>query len=284
MSSPCCRDAEGARISTCRPAAAESTDVVACPGTTTCRIGITNSPGFAHAAAGRSRRPIRPPAVLPCASRAARTLAASIISAISASTAWPRRSTASRRPHYQIHIGGEARLGAAQAYGRHLGSDHRGRLGADRAAPAAPRLCRAASGATRACGQWGERLGKDGINQRAGPAAERRERPASSSIGGDEEGFKGAPGLRGECAAPFASDDILANFADDALIQVDRWLSVGRDRAGRRPGIAAKQALAFGVRRVLHLAGRMTDGRGSGARVCSPTPRRLHLLTAGRGG
>ncbi len=63
--------------------------------------------------------------------------------------------------------------------------------------------------------------------------------------------------MRGECAAPFASDDILANFGDDALIQVDRWLLLGETA---QAADSAAQALAFGARRLLHLGNQMTTG------------------------
>jgi sulfite reductase (NADPH) hemoprotein beta-component len=234
--------------------AADSTDVVSCPGTTTCRIGITNSPGFAHAVLAEA-----------ASDPTARGIAVRISGCQNSCGqhhigdfgfhGLAKKIDGHPAPHYQIHIGGEARLGAAQAM-----AGLSGPIIAAGLAPIALRLLRHAYAEQKqpneTVRQWGDRLGKDGINAVLAPL-QSEENGRKFLDWGDQDEFKGAPTLRGECAAPFASDDILANFGDDALIQVDRWLLLG-DTA--QAADSAAQALAFGARRLLHLGNQMTSG------------------------
>ncbi len=234
--------------------AADSTDIVSCPGTTTCRIGITNSPGLAHAIHSEA-----------ASDATARGIAVRISGCQNSCGqhhigdfgfhGLAKKIDGQPAPHYQIHIGGEARLGAAQ----HM-TGLSGPIIAAGLAPIALRLLRHAYAeqkqANESVRQWGERLGKDGINAVLAPL-QSEENGRKFLDWGDSDGFKGAPTLRGECAAPFASDDILANFADDALIQMDRWHALGDTVQAAN---SATEALAFGARRLLHVGNQMTTG------------------------
>jgi sulfite reductase (NADPH) hemoprotein beta-component len=102
---------------------------------------------------------------------------------------------------------------------------------------------------------WAERLGKDGLNGLLAPISGEGDKGNLFVDWGDEETFKGAPTLRGECAAPFASDDLLADLADDALIQLDRHLLAKRWQDVLRSG---EEAVVFAGRRLLHHAGQFT--------------------------
>jgi sulfite reductase (NADPH) hemoprotein beta-component len=125
-------------------------------------------------------------------------------------------------------------------------------------APLALRLLRQGYAAEKSTGEtvrvWAERIGKEGIERLLAPLRQSGNDRTFLDWGDDAE-FKGAPTLRGECAAPFASDDLLANYADDALIRIDRW-SVKSDSVEAVK--AAEQALVWGARRLLHLANRFT--------------------------
>jgi hypothetical protein len=72
---------------------------------------------------------------------------------------------------------------------------------------------------------------------------------------GETEVFAGAPTGNGDCAAPFASDDLLTDLANDALIRADRHLAIGKS-----DGFFANVEAAgvFAARRVLHHAMRFT--------------------------
>jgi sulfite reductase (NADPH) hemoprotein beta-component len=254
--------------------AADSTDIVSCPGTTTCRIGITNSPGLAHAIHAEA-----------ATDPTARGIAVRISGCQNSCGqhhigdfgfhGLAKKIDGQPAPHYQIHLGGEARLGAGPGMAGLSGPIIPAGM-----APLALRLLRHAYAEQKQPGEtvrgWAERLGKDGINAVLAPLST-EENGRKFLDWGDQDEFKGAPGLRGECAAPFASDDILANFADDALIQIDRWQL--RSQTGKAIA-AAEQALGFGARRLLHLGNQMTTGEESSEELFAKAAS-LHL-PAGR--
>ncbi len=237
--------------------AAESTDVVSCPGTTTCRIGITNSPGLARTVLAEAEQDSSARGVSVRISGCQNSCGQHHIGDFGLHGV-AKKIDGKQAPHYQIHLGGEARLGAASEMAGMTGPIIPAGL-----APLALRLLRQAYAADKQPGEtvrgWAERLGKPGIEALLGPLAfESNQRTYLDW--GDQESFKGAPTLRGECAAPFASDDILANFADDALIQVDRWLALGRSAEAVT---AAEQALMLAGRRLLHSRDQGTTGEES---------------------
>ena len=233
--------------------AAESADVVSCPGTTTCRIGITNSPGLARAVLEDAK-----------SDPSARGIAVRISGCQNSCGQHhigdfgfhgvAKKIDGRQAPHYQIHIGGDGRVGA-QAEMIGIG----GPIVTARQAPQALRLLRQGYQNGKLPGEsvraWADRIGKAGIN---GLLAGLEDAGGAFIDWGDSETFPGAPTLKGECAAPFASDDLLADLSDDALINLDRHLAVDR-----LPGAvsAAREALAFASRRLLHQAGQFTmDG------------------------
>jgi hypothetical protein len=115
---------------------------------------------------------------------------------------------------------------------------------------------------------WGERLGKDGISALLAPLATADAEGKLFIDWGDADVFKGAPTLRGECAAPFASDDLLADLADDALIQIDRSVFADRWEDVLRSG---EEAVKFASRRLLHLAGQFTKDEESATVIVDRT-------------
>lgn len=234
--------------------AADSTDIVSCPGTTTCRIGITNSPGLAHAIHAEAATDPTARGIAVRISGCQNSCGQHHIGDFGLH-GLAKKIDGQPAPHYQIHLGGEARLGAGPGMAGLPGPIIPAGM-----APLALRLLRHAYAEGKLAGetvrQWAERLGKDGINAVLAPLTS-EQNGRKFLDWGDQDEFKGAPGLRGECAAPFASDDILANFADDALILIDRWQLRG-DAA--RAVDAAAQSLGFAIRRLLHLGNQMTTG------------------------
>ena len=234
--------------------AKESTDVVSCPGTTTCRIGITNSPGLARAVLEEAGRDPTARGVSVRISGCQNSCGQHHVGDFGFHGV-AKKIDGKPAPHYQIHLGGEARLGAAAEMAGLSGPIVPAGL-----APLALRLLRQGYASGKRSGEtvraWAERLGKDGIEALLAPLVDGANQRTYLDWG-DQESFKGAPTLRGECAAPFASDEVLANFADDALIQLDRWLA--RDRR-IEAAQAAEQALVHASRRLLHRAGHGTSG------------------------
>ncbi len=232
------------------PASAEDVpDVVSCPGTTTCRIGITNSQTFAREALAQAN-----------ADPAAKGLSLHVSGCQNSCGlhhvadfglhGMAKKIDGRSAPHYQLHFGGDFRTGAIGLAGPMIPAKL-----ADRALA----LLRAAYAPSRALGEsvrdWAERLGKAGINEVLAPLD-----PAQAEAvfidWGDADEFAGAPTTRGECAAPFAMDDLYADMADDALISLDRRLAVGQVDEARAAGAIA---VLFAARRALHAQAIPTD-------------------------
>jgi sulfite reductase (NADPH) hemoprotein beta-component len=234
--------------------AADSTDVVSCPGTTTCRIGITNSPGLARSILAEAETDPTARGISVRISGCQNSCGQHHIGDFGLHGV-AKKIDGKPAPHYQIHLGGEARLGAAAEM---VGIG--GPIVPAGLAPLALRLLRHGYACGKRPGEkvraWAERLGRDGIERILAPLAETGNQRTYLDWG-DAEDFKGAPTLRGECAAPFASDDVLADFADDALIRIDRFLA--RDRVAEADE-AGMQALTFAARRLLQRQGQGTTG------------------------
>lgn len=233
--------------------AAESADVVSCPGTTTCRIGITNSQSFGREVWEDSKDDPTAKGLSVRVSGCQNSCGLHEIGDFGFQ-GLAKKIDGVPAPHYQIHIGGDGRTGVQPGVVGLLGP-----IVAARHALTALRLLRQGYAAGKQAGEtvraWAERLGKDGIKGLLTPIAGADGGGKMFIDWGDDETFKGAPTLRGECAAPFASDDLLADLADDALIRLDRNLLVRRWEDVLRAG---EEALAFSGRRLLHHAGQFT--------------------------
>ena len=232
--------------------AAESTDVVSCPGTTTCRIGITNSPGLARSILAEAKEDATARGISVRISGCQNSCGQHHIGDFGLHGV-AKKIDGKPAPHYQIHLGGEARLGAAAEMAGMTGPIVPAGL-----APLALRLLRHGYAGGKRAGEtvrsWADRLGRAGIEQVLAPLSGAGNERTYIDWG-DAEEFKGAPALRGECAAPFASDEVLADFADDALIRFDRFLARDRVAEAQEAGL---EALTFASRRLLQLHGRGT--------------------------
>ncbi|MGE5505115.1 MAG: nitrite/sulfite reductase [Actinomycetota bacterium] len=231
------------------PAAAEDVpDVVSCPGTTTCRIGITNSQGFGREIEAASRGDATARGVSVHVSGCQNSCGLHHVADIGLH-GMAKKIDGRSAPHYQLHFGGDAYAGA-------IGIE--GPVVAARLADKAVALLRGAYAGGRAEGEslrdWAGRLGRDGIGAVLAPIQ------GSDADGlfvdwGEADTFAGAPKARGECAAPFANDELFADLADDALIGIDRALLAGRaDEAGGQ----ADTAVVYAARRLLAQRGQPT--------------------------
>jgi sulfite reductase (NADPH) hemoprotein beta-component len=223
-------------------------NVVTCPGTTSCRIGITNSQNFARAIADDVK--VDP---------TARGLAVRISGCQNGCGqhhigdfgfhGMAKKVNGQPAPHYQIHVGGEVQTGRVGVNGPIVPARH---------AVAALRLLRKGYAEQKLEGEsvrgWAERVGRPGMTALL-KSLDGVEDDKLFVDYGEDEIFKGAPTERGECAAPFASDDLLADLANDALIRSDRHLAVGKHDGFLAD---AETASVFAARRVLHHALRFT--------------------------
>ncbi|HLO77498.1 MAG TPA: nitrite/sulfite reductase [Magnetospirillum sp.] len=225
------------------PASAEAVpDVLSCPGTTTCRIGITNSQNFARQALAKANADPSAKGLSVHVSGCQNSCGLHHVADFGLH-GMAKKIDGRSAPHYQLHFGGDFRTGEIAIAGPMIPA---------KLANRALALLRQGYTEGRAAGEsvraWAERLGKAGINGLLA-SLDPAQADAVFVDWGDAAEFAGAPTTRGECAAPFAMDDLFADLADDALISLDRRLAVGQTDAARAAGT---EAVVFAGRRLLH--------------------------------
>jgi sulfite reductase (NADPH) hemoprotein beta-component len=200
-------------------------NVVACPGTSTCGIGITNSQSFGK----EVQETIR-------AFEAKRDVSVKISGCQNGCglhhvadfgfRGMGKKIGARNAPHYQIYIGGDwMNVG-------HIGLS--GPIIPARLGDRALKLLLAGyekdrKSATESVRDWALRVGKDGLKDLV--------KPLQELVNGADEGlffdfgedweFSPPAGRTSECAAGIADDDLQKDLADDALIDLDRAMAVG---------------------------------------------------------
>lgn len=237
---------------------AENIDVISCPGTTTCRIGITSSYNFAREVIAEQAKDVSLRGVSVRVSGCQNSCGLHHIGDFGFH-GMAKKVDGQSAPHYQLHIGGSGHAGGDVGIS--------GPIIPARHGVEVLQLLRTAYGTGKLEGEtvriWAERLGKAGLAEILKPI-EGKGHDTMFIDWGDSDVFPGAPTLKGECAAPMASDPLLASQADDALIQLDRLLQAGRwDEALK----FAEAALTFASRRVLHHVGQATTEEDSSAVV-----------------
>lgn len=200
-------------------------NVVACPGTSTCGIGITNSQNFGK----EVQEAIR-------SFQAKRDVSVKISGCQNGCglhhvadfgfRGMGKKIGARNAPHYQIYIGGDWKEVG------HIGLS--GPIVPARLGERALKLLLAGyeQGRTTAgesVRDWALRVGKDGLKALV--------KPLEAEIKGADEGlffdfgedweFSPPAGRTSECAAGIADDDLQKDLADDALIDMDRAIAVG---------------------------------------------------------
>lgn len=229
--------------------AEQAPTVISCPGTTTCRIGITNSQSFARQALASALNDPLAKGLSVHVSGCQNSCGLHHVADFGLHGA-AKKVDGRATPHYQLHFGGDANAGLVGLGGPTIPA---------KLADQALALLRQALAQGRQSGEsvraWAERLGQDGIAAILAPL------DSSAADGlfvdwGDAVDFPGAPQAKGECAAPFAMDLCYADLADDALISTDRHLIAGLHDAARD---SAADAQAFALRRLLHARGTATE-------------------------
>jgi len=223
-------------------------DVISCPGTTTCRIGITNSQTFARhiEASGAGNAATR--AVSVHVSGCQNSCGLHHVADIGLH-GMAKKIDGRSAPHYQIHLGGDVRIGEIGLAGPIVPA----RL-ADRAVELLQSGYVAGRRDAETVRAWAGRLGKDGLAALLAPL-DGADADGLFVDWGEAEAFAGAPTAKGECAAPFASDELLNDLADDALITLDRLADAGRPAEALAAGA---DAALFAARRLLAVGGQPT--------------------------
>jgi sulfite reductase (NADPH) hemoprotein beta-component len=200
-------------------------NVVACPGTTTCGIGITASQTFgkevqelAHNYAAKSNLSIK---ISGCQNGCGLHHVADF-----GFRGMGKKIGKKNAPHYQIYVGGHERTNG------HIGLS--GPIVPARLANKALSLLLDSYASQKKDGEtvreWALRLGKDGLKAVVAPV-EKDVDPANEGLFfdfGEDWEFAPPAGRTSECAAGFADDDLQKDLADDALINADRALVTGQ--------------------------------------------------------
>lgn len=204
-------------------------DLIACPGTTTCRIGITNAQAFgrellavARATPGGKNLRLR---VSGCQNGCGLHHVGDF-----GFRGIAKKIDGRPAPQYQIYLGGNDReIGGIASPGPIVPA---------RLAPRALELLIAgyapAAKAGSSVAEWAQTLGRQGIETILAPLTE-GDRAAALEAGADDSGlhidwggqesFAPPPAnVRAECASGFVQDALYRNLADDALVNVDRCL------------------------------------------------------------
>jgi sulfite reductase (NADPH) hemoprotein beta-component len=220
-------------------------DVVSCPGTTTCRLGITNSQNFGKEVTAQMRDYGPPPGLTVKISGCQNGCGLHHVGDFGF-RGMGKKIDGANAPHYQIYVGGNPRQNGAIGIG--------GPIVPARLAPEALRMLLDAYGAGRRDGEsvrdWALRLGKDGLKEAVKPLLERSPESVKQLFidWGESETFETPEAAMAECAAPFAVDNLLRDLADDGLIGLDRAILAGRGAEGLR---FAREAVYYAARRLL---------------------------------
>jgi sulfite reductase beta subunit-like hemoprotein len=224
-------------------------DVVSCPGTTTCRIGITNSQSFGLQVEKEARGAANARGVSVHVSGCQNSCGLHHVADIGLH-GMAKKANGKPAPHYQLHFGGDACQGIVGIEGPIVPA---------RLANRAVDLLRGEIQAARAKGEsvraWAERLGKDGINAVLAPLAA-GESDDLFTDWGDAEVFIGPPKAKGECAAPQVSTTYYSDLADDGLINLDRFLATGRWPEALKAG---EEATVYALRLLLASNGVLSE-------------------------
>jgi sulfite reductase (NADPH) hemoprotein beta-component len=236
-------------------------DVVSCPGTTSCRLGITNSQNFGKEV-GEIVRDYRPlPGVSVKISGCQNGCGLHHIADFGF-RGMGKKIEGVNAPHYQIYVGGNGRINGA------IGIS--GPIVPARYAPEALKIFLDAYAAGRTTGEsvrdWATRLGKDGLKT---VVAEVTARAAADDKRvfvdwGETETFETPEAAQAECAAPFAIDNLLRDLADDGLIGLDRAILADRPAQGLHFG---REGFYYAARRLLLRAGAASGEAGFGETI-----------------
>ena len=224
----------------------DAPDVVACPGTTTCRLGITNSQNFGKEIIGQVRDYEPLPGVTVKVSGCQNGCGLHHVADFGF-RGMGKKIEGVNAPHYQIYVGGNQRRdGAIGVNGPIVPARH---------APEALKLLMDAYAGERENGEsvreWALRLGKDGLGGIVRSALDKTDAGDERIFvdWGEDEKFVTPEAAVAECAAAYAVDELLHDLADDGLIGLDRAILGGNgSEVGLRFG---RDACGYAGRRLL---------------------------------
>ncbi len=218
-------------------------DLVVCPGTTTCRLGITNSQKFAHEIAKTVRNYAAKPDLSIRISGCQNGCGLHHVGDFGF-RGMGKKIDGKNAPHYQIYVGGNSRqVGALGLPGPIVPALY---------APEALNILMQGYGETRDQGEslreWASRLGNEGLRELLSPVLDRGGEQRIYVDWGEDKKYSLPKIVRGECAAPFVVDNLLKDMADDSLSGFDRAILSKLPQEGRRFG---REGIYYAARRLL---------------------------------
>lgn len=199
-------------------------NVVACPGTTTCGIGITASQTFGNEVQKIARNYAAKPNLSIKISGCQNGCGLHHVADFGFRGMGKKIGTRNA-PHYQIYVGGHERING------HIGLS--GPIVPARLANKALGLLMDSYASQKKDGEtvreWALRIGKDGLKSAVAPVQQEVD-PANEGLFfdfGEDWEFTPPAGRTSECAAGFQDDDLQKDLADDAMINADRALAIG---------------------------------------------------------
>jgi sulfite reductase (NADPH) hemoprotein beta-component len=231
-------------------------NVVSCPGTSTCAIGITNSQSFGgtiqDSVGAYEAKPNLSVKISGCQNGCGLHHVADF-----GFRGMGKKIGGRNAPHYQIYIGGHERENG------HIGLP--GPVVPARLAQESLDLLLAGyadgRGPNESVRDWALRIGKEGMTGLI--------KPVAAKVRGDDEGlffdygedweFTPPAGRTAECAAGIVDDDLQKDLADDALVNVDRALMAGAYDAAAGYGAEGFRFTAQRLRILASLPGNEDD-------------------------
>ncbi|MCZ6482131.1 MAG: nitrite/sulfite reductase [Alphaproteobacteria bacterium] len=219
-------------------------NVVACPGTSTCGIGITNSQNFGKEILDQVQSYTAKPNLTVNVSGCQNGCGLHHVADFGF-RGMGKKIGGKNAPHYQIYFGGDARKNG------HIGLT--GPIVPARLAKTALDLVLDGYATGKVNGEtvreWALRLGKDGLKALVKPI-EGEIDPENEGLFfdfGEDWTFSPPAGRTAECAAGFEDDDLMRDLADDGLINMDRALAADRNE---RALVFAREGFRYAAERL----------------------------------
>lgn len=243
--------------------AGDDVDLVSCPGTTTCRIGITNSQDFGRELIETVRKYTEDPA-------ARRDLRVRISGCQNGCglhhvgdfgfRGMGKKLDGINAPHYQIYIGGDEREVGAIGLSGPIVPARQARLALELLLEGYSRDKQP----DETVRSWAERVGRDGIDAYLKPLETEGAEGDRFVDWGKSEEFTTPANNKAECATAISDDALYQDLSDDGLITLDRALLAGRIDLGLEAG---RGAILYGARRLVNYLGQPTTDEDTAAQV-----------------
>ena len=229
-------------------------DLISCPGTTTCRIGITNSQEFGRELLETVRQ-------YTSDAHARQNLRVRISGCQNGCglhhvgdfgfRGMGKKIDGAPAPHYQIYIGGDDRTVGQIGIAGPIVPARQGKRALELLLAGYERD-KHPEEPVRA---WAERTGKEGLDGYLAALSD-DPLPDAHVDWGQTDGFSTPAATKAECATAILDDNLYQDMADDALITLDRALIAGdADLALEQGG----EAFRWAARRMLNAMGQLTS-------------------------